>query len=72
MYLIYSIHAKKEENKIQVERKHYFKGKANMGSPKKKKKKVTQVDLRKVFSLKLTTHSDFFSLMSKQKYVQSR
>ena len=39
MYLIYSIHAKKEENKIQVERKHYFKGKANMGSPKKKKKK---------------------------------
>ena len=58
MYLIYSIYAKKEENKIQIGRKHQFKVKANMGS--QKKKKITQVDLRKVFSLKLTTHSIFF------------
>ena len=62
---------------MQKRKKTKFKLKGNTILKEKQtwvhqKKKVTQVDLRKVFSLKLTTHSDFFSLMSKQKYVQSR
>lgn len=60
MYLIYSIHAKKEENKIQVERKYYFKGKANMGSPKKKKKSYTSGSQKSIFPQINNTQWFFF------------
>lgn len=70
MYLIYSIYAKKEENKIQIGRKHQFKVKANMGS-QKKKKNYTSGSQKSIFP-QINNTQYFFFLMSKQKYAQSK
>ena len=69
MYLTYSIYAKKEENKIQIGRKHQFKVKANMGS--QKKKNYTSGSQKSIFP-QINNTQYFFFLMSKQKYAQSK